>query len=150
MKMLPGQRRSLGNTEDTSAFQEALAKKSSTPALDKKALDKKTLEKQLHESQSRHRAVQPPSTSSETPVANDDWSDSRNMTAATTSSTWPSRPTGRIAASWFLRSPATPTNRSTIGVAMKGGATAFTRTPRPASSNAAVLVNPSTACLLAL
>lgn len=57
----------------------------------------------------RHRAVQPPSTSNETPVVNDEWSDSRNMTAATISSTRPRRPIGCIAASYLRRSPAAPT-----------------------------------------
>ena len=46
----------------------------------------------------------------------------RNRTASTTSAIVPSRPFGCCPARASLRPPADPTNRSTIGVAMKAGA----------------------------
>jgi hypothetical protein len=42
-----------------------------------------------------------------------------------------------------------PVNRFSIPVSIGPGATTFTRTPDSATSSAAALVSPSTACLLA-
>ena len=62
----------------------------------------------------------------------------------------PRRPTGWTLfnqALWSLFVFASPTKRSTIGVSIAPNATAFTRTPCFATSNAAERVKPLTACL---
>ena len=61
----------------------------------------------------------------------------------------PSRFSGTPAAKAALRSSELPAKRLSISVSMGPGATIFTRIPKGAPSNAADLVNPSTACLLA-
>ena len=59
------------------------------------------------------------------------------------------RPTGSNEAIFSKRSVRWPVRRPIIGVSIAPGHTAFTRTPDLAYSNAAVLVRPTTPCLLA-
>ena len=75
------------------------------------------------------------------PVANPARGDARKATAAATSSGVPSRPSGmRVKSFSFCSGVIT----SVMAVSMKPGATAFTRTPRGASSLADVFVSPIT------
>src|SRR2546425_11517361 len=93
-------------------------------------------------------AEAPPSTAMVCPVTKEAASEHSHTTASATSSGFPLRPAGSaiiICSStgrWCV-------TRSTIGVWITPGHTAFTRTPDLAYSNAAVLVSPTTPCLLA-
>src|SRR6266404_5437327 len=96
----------------------------------------------------RYAAVLPPSAANDAPVIKAALSDARNTMVWAISSGAPSRWSGTVATKpAFLSS--VPVKRLSIPVSIGPGATALTRTPRPATSIAADLVSPSTACLLA-
>src|SRR5207245_1224708 len=99
-------------------------------------------------SPSSYWAGLPPSTRNDAPVMKDALSDERNTMVWATSSGAPTRLSGTVVIKpAFLSS--VPVKRFSIPVSIGPGATALTRTPDPAASSAADLVNPSTACLLA-
>src|SRR5438094_5882470 len=99
-------------------------------------------------SPSSYWADLPPSTRNDAPVMKDALSDERNTMVWATSSGAPTRLSGTVVIKpTFLSS--VPVKRFSIPVSIGPGATALTRTPDPAASSAADLVNPSTACLLA-
>src|ERR1700722_5693493 len=86
-----------------------------------------------------HDAVFPPLTAMIWPVMNEALAEATKTMASAISSGLPAR---------FSGTPAT--KRSSIAVSIGPGAIALTRTPNVAPSSAADLVNPSTACLLAV
>src|SRR5712691_8231868 len=94
-------------------------------------------------------ATMPPSTGIGKPVTNDAASEHSHTTASAISSGFPIRPTGSTAAILSALPALWAVIRSTIGVLITPGHTAFTRIPDLAYSNAAVLVSPTTPCLLA-
>src|SRR5579859_160297 len=99
---------------------------------------------------SGHLATQPPSTGSATPVRNEALSEQSHTTAAAISSGVPSRPTGSPAINICSVSGRRANTRSSMGVRIPPGHTAFTRIPRAAYSSAATFVSPTTPCLAAL
>jgi hypothetical protein len=92
-------------------------------------------------------AVLPPSTVTTCPVTKDAPSEARKSAAAAMSAGLPTRPRGTPEAKAALFS-GVPVKRSSMPVSVGPGATALTRTPEAATSSAADLVKPSTACLL--
>jgi hypothetical protein len=100
------------------------------------------------DSQRNYWAVLPPSTRYDAPVMKDALSNARNIMVWAISSGLPTRLSGTVAARpAFLSS--VPVKRFNIPVSIGPGATMLTRTPEEASSSAADLVSPSSACLLA-
>src|SRR5262249_32994852 len=96
-----------------------------------------------------HCATQPPSTAMGKPVTNEAASEHNQTTASPTSSGLAMRPTGSIATNCSSAPGVLRIARSTIGVWITPGHTAFTRIPDLAYSSAAVLVSPLTPCLAA-
>src|SRR5271169_3832740 len=90
----------------------------------------------------------PPSTESTWPVIKAALSEARKTMASAISSGFPTRLSGTVETRPAFLS-ALPVKRLSISVSVGPGATALTRTPEPATSSAADLVSPSTACLLA-
>src|SRR5829696_1482153 len=99
-------------------------------------------------------ASAPPSTAQPTPCTKLASSEHRNATTAAISSGRPVRPAGAAAPRKAMpasSSPASCRARSrNMRVSIIPGRTALTRTPRPATSDAAVRVRPSTACCVAM
>ena len=93
-------------------------------------------------------AVLPPSTAKDAPVIKGAFSDERNTMVCAISAGLPVRLSGTPPTKPAFLS-LVPVNRFSIPVSIGPGATTLTRTPDPAASSAADLVNPSTACLLA-
>src|SRR5262249_49617956 len=93
-------------------------------------------------------ATIPPSTVIVCPVTNDAASEHNQTTASATSSGVPTRPTGSLATTRALHAGSLQA-LSVIGVWIAPGQTQLTRIPCRAYSNAAVLVRPTTPCLLA-
>src|ERR1700739_2892277 len=90
----------------------------------------------------------PPSTESTWPLIKDARSEQRNRMALAISLGSPTTPSGPVGVRRAFLS-ALPVKRLSIPVSVGPGATALTRTPEPATSSAADVVSPSTACLLA-
>jgi hypothetical protein len=94
------------------------------------------------------RAVIPPSTGIEAPVMYDAFAEATKAITCAISSGAATRLTGTMETSAALFSSML-VKRVSIPVSVVPGATTLTRTPVPATSSAADLVSPSTACLLA-
>src|SRR6266566_739781 len=93
-------------------------------------------------------ATYPPSTLMACPVTNEAASEQSHTTASAISSGLPIRPRGSMAMICALRSGSLQA-LSVIGVWITPGQTQLTRIPCWAYSSAAVLVRPTTPCLLA-
>src|SRR5215472_2458899 len=91
----------------------------------------------------------PPSMQRDWPVVKEDLSEQSHRTASDTSLGVPKRPRGCKARTRLLSSGSLKA-RAAMSVWITAGQTAFTRMPSLAHSAAAVLVSPSTPCLLAI